>query len=263
MPQPWQNIEEEKYMSRLTEVFKNKALTGFLTAGDPDIESNERYIMQMVNAGVDIVEIEIPFSDPIMEGEIIQASALRALKSGTTTDKVFDLVNSIRKKSDIPIVFLTYLNPVFNYGYEKFFQQCKKLMVDGVIIPDLPYEEKTEVELIANKYDTDIISLIVNAPKERVQKIAKSAKGFIYIVPSADSTEENTQDLICTIKEVTNVPCAVGFGISTLEQAKKYAVISDGIILGSAIVRIIAQYGKNADTKIYDYIKSIKEIIQS
>ncbi len=250
-------------MSKLSEAFKNKALVGFLTAGDPDIDSSERYILELVNSGVDIVEIEIPFSDPIMEGEIIQASTLRALKSGTTVEKVFNLVNSIRNKTDIPIVFLTYLNPVFNYGYDKFFENCKKTGVLGVIIPDLPYEEKSEVEIVAGKYDVDIIYLVANAPKERVQKIAKDAKGFIYIVPPMGSKEENLEDLILTIKQVTNTPCAVGFGVSSIEQAKKYANYADGVVVGSGIVRIIAQYGKNADTKICDYVKSIKEAINS
>ncbi len=250
-------------MNKLTEAFKNKALIGFLTAGDPDIESSKRYVLEMVRAGVDIVEIEIPFSDPIMEGEIIQASTLRALKAGTNVDKVFGLVESLRQKTDIPIIFLTYLNPVFNYGYEKFFEKCQKAGVQGVIIPDLPYEEKTEVELVAIKYDVDIICLVANAPKERVQKIAKSAKGFIYIVPPMGSKEENIEDLVCSIKEVSDIPCAVGFGVSTLEQAKKYANCTDGIVIGSGIVRIIAQYGKNADLKIYEYVKSIKETIKS
>ena len=232
-------------MSKLSEAFKNKTLIGFLTAGDPDIESSERYVLEMVRAGADIVEIEIPFSDPIMEGEIIQASTLRALNAGTTVEKVFNLINSIRQKSDVPIVLLTYLNPAFNYSYEKFFEKCQKAGVQGVIIPDLPYEEKTEVELVAIKYDVDIICLVANAPKERVQKIAKSAKGFIYIVPPM------------------GIPCAVGFGVSTLEQAKKYSNAADGIVIGSGIVRIIAQYGKNADLKIYEYVKSIKEAVKS
>ena len=248
-------------MNKLTEAFKNKALIGFLTAGDPDIETSKRYILEIVRAGVDIVEIEIPFSDPIMEGEIIQASTLRALKAGTNVDKVFGLVESLRQKTDIPIIFLTYLNPVFNYGYEKFFEKCQKAGVQGVIIPDLPYEEKTEVELVAIKYDVDIICLVANAPKERVQKIAKSAKGFIYVVPPMGSKEENLEDLILTIKEVANIPCTVGIGASNIEQVKKYVKYSDGVVIGSGIVRIIAQYGKNADLKIYDYIKSFKDAL--
>ena len=248
-------------MSKLSEAFKDKALVGFLTAGDPDIESSERYVLEMVRAGVDIVEIEIPFSDPIMEGEIIQASTLRALNAGTTVEKVFNLINSIRQKSDVPIVLLTYLNPVFNYSYEKFFEKCQKAGVQGVIIPDLPYEEKTEVELVAIKYDVDVICLVANAPKERVQKIAKSAKGFIYVVPPMGSKEENLEDLILTIKEVTNIPCTVGIGASNIEQVKKYVKYSDGVVIGSGIVRIIAQYGKNADLKIYDYIKSFKDAL--
>ena len=178
-------------------------------------------------------------------------------------EKVFNLINSIRQKSDVPIVLLTYLNPVFNYGYEEFFEKCQKARVQGVIIPDLPYEEKTEVELVAIKYDVDIICLVANAPKERVQKIAKSAKGFIYIVPPMGSKEENIEDLVCSIKEVSDIPCAAGFGVSTLEQAKKYSNAADGIVIGSGIVRIIAQYGKNADLKIYEYVKSIKEAVKS
>ncbi len=249
-------------MNNLSDIFRNKALIGFLTAGDPDMESSERYVLEMEQAGIDIVEMEIPFSDPIMEGEIIQASALRALKSGANVEKVFGLVSSIRQKSNIPIVFLTYLNPVFNYGYDTFFEKCKNLEVFGVIIPDLPYEEKIEVEIIANKYNVTLISLIAAAPRERVQKIAKSAKGFIYIIPPIDKTNQSLEELICAIREVTNIPCVVGFGISSVEQAKKYTSLSDGVVIGSGIVRIIAQYGKSADAKVCDYVRSIKEAIK-
>lgn len=255
-------------MSKIKEAFKNKAFIGFLTAGDPDMESSEKYILDMIRAGADLIEIGIPFSDPVAEGEVIQAATLRALKSGTTVDKVFSLVESLRKKTDVPFVFLTYLNPVFNYGYDIFFAKCQKAGVDGIIIPDLPYEEKNEVETVADKYRVDLIPLVAPTSRDRVQKIAKGAKGFVYIVSSMGVTgvrKEITTDLgtiVKAVKEVTDTPCAIGFGISTPEQAQKIASISDGVIIGSAIVRIIAQYGKNASDKVYSYVKSIKDAIR-
>lgn len=252
-------------MSRINNAFKQKAFIAFITAGDPDIESSEKFIVEMARAGVDLVEIGIPFSDPIAEGIVIQRASTRALNSKVTVSKIFDMVESVRQKTDIPLVFLTYLNPVFNYGYEEFFKKCFEVGIDGIIIPDLPYEEKTEIEDISNKYGVDLISLIAPTSHDRIQVIAKNSKGFIYVVSSMGVTgvrsEINTdlESIVNSIRKVTDTPTAIGFGINTTEQAEKFAGIADGVIVGSAIVKLIEKYGKDASPYIYDYVKSMKE----
>ncbi|MCC7553258.1 MAG: tryptophan synthase subunit alpha [Methanobacteriaceae archaeon] len=253
-------------MSKIPNAFKNgKAFIGFLTAGDPSKEKTIEYILAMAEAGCDLVEIGIPFSDPGAEGVIIQEANIKALKNKITTDDVFDIVKEVRKQTDIPLVFLTYINPVLFYGYGKFFSKCKEYGVDGIITPDVPFEEKEEISGVAKNNNIDVISLIAPTTNERIQKIASDASGFIYLVSSLGVTgvrSEITTDLgtiIKEIKKVTDVPTAVGFGISTPEQASEIAKVSDGVIVGSAIVKIIADYGENAKKPIMDYVKSMKE----
>lgn len=251
-------------MSRIKNAFsKGKAFIGFLTAGDPSIEKSEEYILEMERAGADLIEIGIPFSDPIAEGSIIQDANIRALSAGTTTDKVFTLVDSVRKKSSVPLVFLTYLNPVFSYGVENFFERCSQAGIDGIIIPDLPFEEQGEVKEAAKNHDVDLISLIAPTSEERIQMIAAGATGFIYLVSSMGVTgvrsdiKTDLKAIIESIKEVTNVPVAVGFGIHTPRQAADIANIADGVIVGSAIVKIIEKYGNHAGGFLYEYIKDM------
>lgn len=253
-------------MSRIANAFKNgKAFIGFLTAGDPTIEKTVDYIFAMEEAGCDLIEIGIPFSDPMAEGVVIQDANVRALKHNTTTDDVFDIVKQVRAKSDIPLVFLTYINPVFFYGYEEFFKKCSKLGVDGIISPDLPYEEKGEIADSALKNDVDVISLIAPTSKERIQMIAGDATGFIYVVSSLGVTgmrseiKTDLNAILEDIRDVTDLPLAVGFGINTPEQASKIGKIADGVIVGSAIVKIIEEHGENADKPIKDYVSSMKE----
>lgn len=256
-------------MSRIKNAFdRGKAFIGFLTGGDPSMEKSEEYIIKMVEAGCDLVEIGIPFSDPIAEGPVIQAANIRALAAGSTTDKLFELVENVRKKTEVPIVFLTYLNPVFKFGYDKFCKRCKETGVDGLIIPDMPYEEKGELHTVSIKYGVDIISLIAPTSDERIRMIAKDAEGFLYVVSSMGVTgmrSEIKTDLaaiLAAVKEASNIPAAVGFGVNTPEQAKKIAQSADGVIVGSAIVKIIEQYGENAGEPLYTYIKSIKDAIR-
>ncbi len=253
-------------MSKIKNAFKNgKAFIGFLTAGDPTIDKTIEYIIAMQEAGCDLIEIGIPFSDPMAEGVVIQKSNVRALKNNTTTDDVFEIVEKVRKKTDIPLVFLTYINPVFFYGYEKFFKKCKNLGVDGIISPDLPYEEKGEIEDIARKNGVDVISLIAPTSQERIQKIAKDAEGFIYLVSSLGVTgmrseiKTNLKDIVEDIKNVKDIPVAVGFGINTPKQASEISQYADGVIVGSAIVKIIEEYGENAKQPIKEYINSMKK----
>ena len=253
-------------MNRIQNAFENKkAFIAFLTAGDPLIDKTEEYILKMISAGADLIEIGIPFSDPIAEGEVIQRANIRALSSGTNTDKIFSLVSSIRKKTDIPIVFLTYINPVFKYGYDKFFTECRIRGVDGIIIPDLPYEERNEVSSYCADNDIDIISLISPTSEERIEKIAEDASGYIYIVSSMgvtgmrDEIKTDLRKVINNVRKYTDVPAAVGFGINTPEQASEISRISDGIIVGSAIVKIIEAHPYDAGEYLYDFVKSIKE----
>lgn len=256
-------------MSRIQEAFQNKkAFIPFLTAGDPSMEATVRFILKMAEAGADLIEIGIPFSDPTAEGPVIQNASLRALKGGMTTDKAFDIVRRVREKSQIPLVFMTYLNPVFHYGYEAFFLKCKQLGVSGIILPDLPFEEKAEVETVAQKYGVDVISMISPASEERIEKIAASAKGFLYVVSSMGVTGVRTEihtdleSMIAKIRKVSGIPCAVGFGISTQEQAGKMAGIADGVIVGSAIVRLIEEYGEEAEEKVYKYVLGMKGAVK-
>ncbi|MCL1876167.1 MAG: tryptophan synthase subunit alpha [Synergistaceae bacterium] len=254
-------------MNRVSNAFLNKngkAFIGFLTAGDPDIKSSERFILEMEKAGADLIEIGVPFSDPIAEGKVIEAANARALSCGTTTDTVFELVRNLRAITQIPLVLLTYLNPVFKYGYESFFECCNSVGVDGIIIPDLPHEEKGELTEHARKNDVRIISLIAPTSKERIKRIAESSSGFIYLVSSMgvtgvrDNIDTDLESIIKDIRAATDTPVAIGFGISTPEQAKALGGISDGVIVGSAIVKIIERHGVNAAPYLYDYVKSIK-----
>lgn len=256
-------------MSNISKAFKNtKAFIPFLTGGDPTIDKTEEYIYKMAEAGADIIEIGIPFSDPIAEGPVIQEANIRALKNGATPERIFEMVERVRTKTQVPIVFLTYLNPVFNYGYDKFFARCKKAGVDGIIIPDMPFEEKGELAEEAKKNGVDIISLIAPTSADRIQMIAKEAQGYVYVVSSLGVTgmrseiKTDLKSIIDLVKQATDVPAAVGFGINTPEQAAEISKISDGVIVGSAIVKIIEKYGENAADEVYKYVKEMKDAVR-
>lgn len=255
-------------MNKIEAAFKNgKAFIPFVTAGDPNLETTEKIILGMANAGADLIEIGIPFSDPIAEGIVIQEADKRALESGTTTDKIFDMVISLRKQTDVPLVFMTYINPVFVYGCERFISRAKQCGIDGIIVPDLPFDEKDELAPLCKKYDVKLISLVAPTSKDRIKTIASDAEGFIYIVSSLGVTGVRAEiktdigEMVSLIKEATDIPCAVGFGISTPEQAYDMTRFSDGAIVGSAIVKIIEKYGENAVPYVCDYVKSMKEAI--
>lgn len=256
-------------VNKISKAFENgKAFIGFVTAGDPDLETSEQIMINMAEAGCDLIEIGIPFSDPVAEGPVIQEADLRSLAAGTTTDKVFELTKRVSAKIDIPLVYMTYLNVLFRYGYDKFLQNAKAAGISGVIVPDMPYEEKGELCEIAEKYDIAVISLIAPTSEDRIKMIAKEAQGFVYTVSSLGVTgtrSEITTDLesiVKAIKEVTDVPAAIGFGINTPAQARQYSQLADGVIVGSAIVKLVAQYGKAAPEKVYEYVKSMKDAIR-
>lgn len=256
-------------MSNISNAFKNgKAFIGFVTAGDPDLDTSLEIMTSMAKGGCDLIEIGIPFSDPIAEGPVIQEANLRSLSQGTTTDKVFELTKKLSQRVDTPLVYMTYLNVLFKYGYDRFLQNAKDAGISGVIVPDLPYEEKDELQSVAVKYDIDVISLIAPTSEDRIKMIASDAKGFIYTVSSMGVTgmrSEITTDLssiVSHIKSVTDTPVAIGFGINKPEQAKKYSELADGVIVGSAIVNIVAEHGKDAPKYVFDYVKSMKDAIR-
>lgn len=247
---------------------KGKAFIAFLTCGDPNIETTEKIIDSMADSGVDLIELGIPFSDPTAEGPVIQAANIRALSAGITTDKIFDMVRRVRKKTDIPMVFMTYANVVFSYGTERFIRTAAEIGMNGLILPDIPYEEKLEFSEVCSKYGIDFISLVAPTSQERISTIAKDAEGFVYCVSSLGVTgarSEITTDIDGIISQVranTDIPAAVGFGISTPRQAADMAAKADGIIIGSAIVKIIAEHGEASAKYVAEYAKSIKSAIQ-
>jgi tryptophan synthase alpha chain len=255
-------------MSNIAGAFKNgKAFIGFVTGGDPSVEKSEEFILEMIRAGADLVEIGIPFSDPIAEGPVIQEANIRALQAGATVEKMFRLVEKVREKTCVPLVFLTYLNPVFHYGYDSFFAQCEKSGLDGIIIPDLPFEEQGEVRGSAAAHGVDIISLIAPTSEERIAKIAQAATGFLYIVSSMGVTgirgaiKTDLAAIIAQVRRETATPLAVGFGIHSPEQAADIAKIADGVIVGSAIVKLAAEHGSKAGQEIYRYVKAMKDAV--
>ena len=255
-------------MSNIKKAFENgKAFIPFITCGDPDIETTKKCVIAAVQNGADLIELGIPFSDPTAEGPVISEANERALAGGITTDKVFDLVRDLRKSVTVPMVFMTYANVVFSYGAEKFIRTCSDIDIDGIIIPDLPFEEKEEFLPFCNRYGVDLISLIAPTSENRIAMIAREAKGFIYVVSSLGVTgtrSEITTDIgsiVSVIRQNTDIPCAVGFGISTPEQARKMSELSDGAIVGSAIVRIIAEHKTKAPEYVGEYVKKMKSAI--
>ena len=257
-------------MSRIEEAFqKHKAFIAFITVGDPDLETTERVVHAAVENGADLIELGIPFSDPTAEGPVIMEADEVALKAGTTTDKVFELTKKLRETITVPMIYMTYANVVFSYGCEKFAQKAADAGIDGLILPDVPYEEKEEFTEVFDRYGLDLISMIAPTSEDRIAMIAKEAKGFIYMVSSLGVTgtrSEITTDISAMtdlVKKNSEVPCAVGFGISTPEQAARMAELSDGVIVGSAIIKIIAKYGKEAAGPVGEYVKEMADAVHA
>ena len=256
-------------MSNTAKAFDHgKAFIAFITCGDPDLETTAAAVRAAAENGADLIDLGIPFSDPMAEGPVIQAASLRALNGGVTTDKIFGLVRELRRDVRIPMVFMTYANVVFSYGAERFIGTCSEIGIDGLILPDVPFEEKGEFLDCCRRHGVDLISLVAPTSRNRIAAIAREAEGFIYIVSSLGVTgtrSEITTDLgsiVRAIRENTDVPCAVGFGISTPEQGKKMADVSDGAIVGSAIMKIIGKYGREAPPYVGEYVRSMTEAIR-
>lgn len=253
-------------MSKIHLAFENKkAFIPFITCGDPDLETTAKIVRAAVENGADLIELGIPFSDPTAEGPVIQGANIRALSGGVTTDKIFDLVKDLRSDVTVPMVFMTYANVVFSYGAQKFISTCSQIGIDGLILPDVPYEEKDEFLPLCKQYGVDLISLIAPTSENRISMIAKEADGFIYLVSSLGVTgtrseiKTDLESIVKVIRQNSNIPCAIGFGISTPEQAKRMSDISDGAIVGSAIIKIIERYGKDAPKFVGEYVKSMKD----
>ena len=257
-------------MSRISEAFKNKkAFIPFITCGDPSLEVSEQLVVAMAQAGADPIELGIPFSDPTAEGPVIQAASTRALAGGVTTDKIFQMVRRLRKTVQIPMVFMTYANVVFSYGTERFVKTAADIGMDGLILPDVPYEEKEEFDSVCRVYGLDLISLIAPTSHERISMIAREASGFVYCVSSLGVTgmrSEITTDvgqMVSLVKAEKNIPCAIGFGISNPQQAREMARVSDGVIVGSAIVKLCGEYGQDCVPYVADFVKKMKAAVSS
>ena len=256
-------------MNNIENAFKNKKVfIPFITCGFPDLETTKQCIRAMIENGAGIIELGIPFSDPTAEGPVIQDANLKALQGGVTTEKIFDFVRDLRREVKIPLIFMTYANVVFGYGAEKFISTCKEIGIDGIILPDVPFEEKNEFLPICKKFGISLISMIAPTSENRIAKIANESEGFLYIVSSLGVTGTRstiTTDLapiIKIVRENTKTPCAIGFGISTPEQAKNMSSLADGVIVGSAIIKILAQHGKNSAPYVGEFVKSMTDAIK-
>lgn len=256
-------------MTRIADAFKNgKAFIPFITCGDPDLETTARLVRAMAANGADLIELGIPFSDPTAEGPVIQRANERALQAGTTTDKIFGLVQDLRKGVAIPMVFMTYANVVFSYGMDRFFANSREAGMQGLILPDVPFEEKGEFDGKCKEYGLDLISLIAPTSEDRIGRIAREASGFVYCVSSLGVTgvrSEITTDIgamVRLVKQEKDIPCAVGFGISTPDQARQMAKQADGVIVGSAIMKLIAKYGRDAEPYVTEYVREMKGAVR-
>ncbi|MBK5253930.1 MAG: tryptophan synthase subunit alpha [Peptostreptococcaceae bacterium] len=255
-------------MNRIEAVFKDgKAFIPFITAGDPSLDITEQLIYAMESAGADLIELGIPFSDPVAEGIVIQKADERSLAAGTTTDKIFDMVLRVRQNTDIPLAFMSYLNPIFAYGKDRFFKRAVESGIDALIVPDMPFEEKGEILPFCTSYNIDLISFVAPTSKERIAAIAADAQGFLYCISSLGVTgvrsefSTDIEEMVSLVKATKNIPCAIGFGISTPAHAKKMASFADGVIVGSAIVKIIEQYGTKCVKPVTDYVRQMKAAI--
>ncbi len=250
--------------AQIARAFSRKAFIPFVTCGDPDIGTTEAIIREMASAGADLIELGIPFSDPIAEGPVIQGADVRALASGTTTDMIFDMAERVRRDTDVPMLVMTYFNPVFVYGCDRFLQRCEDAGICAIIVPDLPYEQKGDIQDCCRAHGVRLISMVAPTSEGRIQEIASHAEGFLYIVSSLGVTGTRTSfvsdidGMVASVRRATDIPCAIGFGISDPEQARRMADIADGAIVGSAIVRIIAEHGRDSVPYVGEFVRAMR-----
>ena len=255
-------------MIKIADAFKNgKAFIPFLTCGDPDLETTAKLVRAAQANGADLIELGIPFSDPTAEGPVIQEASTRALAAGTTTDKVFDLVRDLRRDVTVPLVFMTYANLVYSYGTDRLLAKSAGAGVQGLILPDVPFEEKAEFAPACRAHGLELISLIAPTSEARIGRIAREAEGFVYCVSSLGVTgvrAEITTDIgamVRLVKAERDIPCAVGFGVSTPAQARQMAQQADGVIVGSAIMKLVAAHGRDSVPVVAEYIRSMKAAV--
>lgn len=251
---------------KIVDIFQQqKALITFVVASDPDFDTTVENIVALAESGADLVEVGIPFSDPVADGPVIMAGDLRAFEAGSTTVKIFEMLRRVRQRTDVPIVLLTYINPVFKFGYDAFFKEMAQTEIQGIIVPDVPLEEQGDLQKAADQYQRDLIQLIAPTSMARLPKLVENASGFLYVVSSlgttgqrADFNNERLQDEIKQIRQVTHLPIAIGFGIHMPEQVAKLAPLADGIIIGSGVVDVIAQHGTSAPQYLREYATALK-----
>lgn len=256
-------------MSRIGKAFQSgKVFIPFLIGGDPSLEMTGELICAMAGAGADLIEIGVPFSDPVAESAALQAAGGRALAAGCTTDKLFDLVAKVRKEVEVPLVFVTYANSIYTYGKEAFMRRCRESGVDGLMVQDLPYEEKEEISPECEQYGVDLISVTVPASHERIQMIAKEAKGFLYCVPSKDvlgagSREKvDTGELVRLAKAVSGIPGVLALNGGSLEQVKAMAALADGVIERHGVSELVDRYGTDSVGPVVEYVRKMKDAVQ-
>lgn len=263
-------------MNRIAKKFQElksqneKALITFVTAGDPNLNATEDLVLALASNGADIIELGIPFSDPLADGPIIQKASQRALKAGTNVSKILGLVAQLRQKTEVPLVLMTYVNPLYSFGLEEFVKEAAKVGVDGLIIPDLPFEERDLIERLMFDYGLALIPLIApTTPKDRIKEIIRLAQGFVYCVSVTGVTgirgnvSNNVEAFLNTVVSNSNLPVAVGFGISTPEQGTRMAEVCDGVIVGSALVKLIEENGPEAERVLIPLVQSFKSALKA
>ena len=251
-------------MSNIRSAFAGgKAFIPFITCGDPTLDATVEIVRAAAENGADLIELGIPFSDPTAEGPVIQGANIRALEGGATTDRIFDMVRRLRGDVTVPMVFVTYANVVFSYGAERFISTCGELGIDGLVIPDIPYEEKDEFQPICTKHGVDLISTVAPTSAKRIGMISREAEGFIYIACSPDAADTNTElkEIVDEIRKNTDIPCAVSYGITEPEQAAEMAEITDGVMAEAAIIEIIEKHGESAAAPVAGYVSKMKAAV--
>lgn len=252
---------------------KEKALVSYITAGDPDLNTTKEIVLQMEQAGVDIIEVGVPFSDPVADGPVIEKAAQRALQKGVSLKKIIEMVKELREHTNIPILLMGYFNPLFRYGLEGFVEDASAAGVDGVIIPDLPYEESAELNVLLSDHGMHLIQLVApTTTDERLQQICGTARGFIYCVSVTGVTgmrsnnDSNLEEFMSRVERFAKIPTVVGFGISGSQQAKEAGNYCDGVVVGSAFVKLI--HDRNSDKEemlshVADFAKDLKNALNS
>ena len=252
-------------MNRIAKAFEGgKAFIPFITGGDPTIDTTEKLLRALDKSGADIIQIGVPFSDPIAEGAVVEAATERALKNGCTVDVLFDMLQRVRADINAAIVFMTYYNPIYAYGVEKFIARAKSCGLDGLVVPDLPFEERGELLSPCQNSNLELISLIAPTSESRIDHIAKNSTGFLYCLSSlgeSDACDTAAKHMIKCAKAANDIPCCIAVDFSDATHAKELSKFADGIIIGDAIVALVAQHGENSADTVYSFAKRIKTAI--